>query len=134
MVPYVAIAAAGDKWLKIAFSAASRYGRRATSRMTWVKGACGCLSILLSAASSFGGSIGEPPRRNTQMTEGTVKFFNETKGFGFITPDNGGADAFVHISAVEASGLRTLANNQRVSYELVPDRRGRDSAANLKAL
>ena len=68
------------------------------------------------------------------MTEGTVKFFNETKGFGFITPDDGGADAFVHISAVEASGLRTLANNQRVSYELVPDRRGRDSAANLKAL
>lgn len=68
------------------------------------------------------------------MTEGTVKFFNETKGFGFITPDDGGADAFVHISAVEASGMRTLANNQRVSYELVPDRRGRDSAANLKAL
>ena len=68
------------------------------------------------------------------MTQGTVKFFNETKGFGFITPDDGGPDAFVHISAVEASGLPTLANNQRVSYELQPDRRGRDSAANLKAI
>ena len=68
------------------------------------------------------------------MTQGTVKFFNETKGFGFITPDDGGQDAFVHISAVEASGMQTLANNQRVSYELQPDRRGRDSAANLKAI
>ena len=68
------------------------------------------------------------------MPEGTVKFFNETKGFGFITPDGGGSDAFVHISAVEAAGLGTLHNDQRVSYELQPDRRGRESAANLKAL
>jgi len=68
------------------------------------------------------------------MPEGTVKFFNETKGFGFITPDGGGSDAFVHISAVEAAGLRTLNNDQRVSYDLEPDRRGRESAANLKAL
>ena len=66
--------------------------------------------------------------------QGTVKFFNETKGFGFITPDGGGSDAFVHISAVEAAGLRTLNNDQRVSYDLEPDRRGRESAANLKAL
>jgi CspA family cold shock protein len=68
------------------------------------------------------------------MPEGTVKFFNETKGFGFITPDDGGSDAFVHISAVEAAGLGTLSTDQRVSYELQPDRRGRESAANLKAL
>lgn len=68
------------------------------------------------------------------MIEGTVKFFNEAKGFGFITPDQGGNDAFVHISALEASGLRTLASDQRVSYELQPDRRGRESATNIKAL
>ena len=65
---------------------------------------------------------------------GTVKFFNETKGFGFITPDGGGNDAFVHISAVEAAGMRSLASDQRVSYELEPDRRGRESACNLKAI
>jgi CspA family cold shock protein len=68
------------------------------------------------------------------MIEGTVKFFNETKGFGFITPDQGGQDAFVHISALEASGMRSLATDQRVSYELQPDRRGRESATNIKAL
>ena len=68
------------------------------------------------------------------MIQGTVKFFNETKGFGFITPDEGGNDAFVHISALEASGMRTLASDQRVSYELQPDRRGRESATNIKAI
>jgi len=67
------------------------------------------------------------------MPVGTVKFFNETKGYGFIAPDGGGNDAFVHISAVEASGMRTLHENQRVSYELQPDRRGKMAAANLKA-
>ncbi|MBA3666444.1 MAG: cold-shock protein [Sphingomonas sp.] len=68
------------------------------------------------------------------MIQGTVKFFNEMKGFGFITPDGGGNDAFVHISAVEAAGMRSLVSDQRVSYELAPDRRGRESATNLKAL
>ena len=67
------------------------------------------------------------------MIQGTVKFFNETKGFGFITPDEGGNDAFVHISAVEAAGMRSLASDQRVSYELEQDRRGKMSAVNLKA-
>ena len=66
------------------------------------------------------------------MPQGTVKFFNKMKGFGFITPDGGGQDAFVHISAVEAAGLSGLDQDQRVSYELEPDRRGRESAANLK--
>ena len=67
------------------------------------------------------------------MPIGTVKFFNETKGYGFIAPDGGGNDAFVHITAVEASGMRTLHENQRVSYELQPDRRGKMAATNLKA-
>ena len=68
------------------------------------------------------------------MPQGTVKFFNDMKGFGFITPDGGGEDAFVHVSALEAAGLRSLTQNQRVEYELEPDRRGRMSAANVKAL
>lgn len=67
------------------------------------------------------------------MAIGTVKFFNENKGYGFIAPDGGGQDAFVHISAVENSGMRTLRENQRVSYELQEDRRGKMAAVNLKA-
>ncbi len=68
------------------------------------------------------------------MIQGTVKFFNTTKGFGFIQPENGGKDAFVHISAVERSGLTTLSEGQRVSYELMTGRDGKASAVNLKAL
>ncbi len=64
---------------------------------------------------------------------GTVKFFNADKGFGFIAPDNGGTDAFVHISAVERAGFVTLQQNQRVSYELENDKRGRSSAVSLEA-
>ena len=67
------------------------------------------------------------------MTTGTVKFFNEHKGYGFIAPDGGGQDAFVHISAVERAGFRSLRENQRVSYELSEDNRGRTSAVNLKS-
>lgn len=67
------------------------------------------------------------------MTTGTVKFFNENKGYGFIAPDGGGNDAFVHISAVERSGMRSLRENQRVSYDLQQDNRGKMSAVNLKA-
>jgi CspA family cold shock protein len=67
------------------------------------------------------------------MTTGTVKWFNAQKGFGFIAPDNGGSDAFVHISAVERSGIGDLREGQRVSYELVSDRKsGKMSADNLK--
>ncbi len=66
------------------------------------------------------------------MTTGTVKFFNEGKGYGFIAPDEGGKDAFVHISAVENSGMRTLRENQRVTYDLQEDRRGKMAAVNLK--
>ena len=68
------------------------------------------------------------------MPQGTVNFFNDAKGFGFIAPDEGGNDAFVHVTALEASGLRTLSQNQRVEYDLAPDRRGRESATNVKAL
>lgn len=67
------------------------------------------------------------------MAVGTVKFFNTTKGFGFITPEGGGKDVFVHISAVERSGMSTLGEGQKVSFELERDRQGRDSAANLKS-
>ncbi len=67
------------------------------------------------------------------MPIGTVKFFNADKGYGFIAPEDGGNDAFVHISAVEAAGMRTLDKEQRVSYELEQDRRGKMSAVNLAA-
>lgn len=63
---------------------------------------------------------------------GTVKFFNADKGYGFISPDTGGNDAFVHISAVERAGMATLNQNQRVGYELEEDRRGKMSAVNLQ--
>ena len=65
---------------------------------------------------------------------GTVKFFNASKGFGFITPDDGGKDVFVHISAVEASGMHSLTDNQKVSFGVEPDRRGKGpKAVNLAA-
>ncbi|MEO5597743.1 MAG: cold-shock protein [Novosphingobium sp.] len=67
------------------------------------------------------------------MITGTVKFFNADKGYGFIAPEGGGGDAFVHISAVEAAGMRTLDKDQRVSYELETDRRGKTSAVNLQS-
>ena len=65
-------------------------------------------------------------------TTGTVKFFNADKGYGFIAPDGGGNDAFVHITAVERAGMPTLRQDQRVSYELEQDRRGKMSAVNLQ--
>ncbi len=65
------------------------------------------------------------------MTIGTVKFFNEDKGYGFIQPDDGGKDSFVHISAVQAAGLATLSKDQRVSYDVETGRNGKESAINL---
>lgn len=69
------------------------------------------------------------------VNSGTVKWFNATKGFGFIQPDDGAADVFVHISAVERAGMSSLKEGQKVSFELVQDRRtGKTSADNLRAL
>ncbi|MEQ9637588.1 MAG: cold-shock protein [Devosia marina] len=65
------------------------------------------------------------------MINGTVKFYNATKGFGFITPDTGGKDAFVHVSAIERAGLSTLADGQKVTYDLENGRDGRESAINI---
>jgi cold shock protein len=66
-----------------------------------------------------------------KMPTGTVKFFNETKGYGFIQPDDGSPDSFVHISDVERAGLRTLNRDQKVSYEVEQDQRGKSRAVNL---
>ena len=68
------------------------------------------------------------------MTTGTVKFFNATKGFGFIQPDTGGADVFVHISAVERAGMRTIVEGQKLSFDVVKDaRNGKSAAENLQS-
>ena len=68
------------------------------------------------------------------MRIGTVKFFNESKGFGFIQPEDGGADSFVHITEVERAGMSTLRENQRVSYDVEEDQRGKLKATNLRAV
>lgn len=68
------------------------------------------------------------------MPSGTVKFFNPDKGYGFIAPDDGGPDSFVHISAVERSGMSSLDKDQRVNFEVETDRRGKLSAVNLQAI
>jgi CspA family cold shock protein len=72
-------------------------------------------------------------KKEKTMPIGTVKFFNSDKGYGFIQPEDGGSDAFVHISAVERAGMSTLNKEQRVTYELETDSRGRTSAVNLSA-
>lgn len=71
--------------------------------------------------------------KDTHMITGTVKFFNADKGYGFIAPEGGGDDAFVHISAVERAGMSTLDKEQRVTYELEKDQRGKMSAVNIQA-
>ena len=68
------------------------------------------------------------------MTTGTVKFYNSAKGYGFIQPDDGGKDVFVHVSALERAGLRTLVEGQKVSFDIEADRRtGKTNASNLRA-
>jgi len=68
------------------------------------------------------------------MPIGTVKFFNASKGYGFISPESGGQDSFVHISAVERAGMSTPSQNQRISYEVQSDNRGKESPVNLQAI
>src|SRR5262249_21304139 len=89
--------------------------------------------VLFPSISSPAGIV---PRdlssKETAMAAGVVKFFNVQKGFGFITPETGGNDVFVHVSAVERSGLQTLKEGHRVSFEVERDRQGRPSAVNLK--
>jgi len=78
--------------------------------------------------------IGQSCFKEAPMASGAVKWFNATKGFGFIQPDDGGQDVFVHISAVERAGMRDLREGQKISYELVQDKRsGKNSADNLRA-
>jgi CspA family cold shock protein len=72
--------------------------------------------------------------RRSGMPTGTVKWFNQTKGYGFIAPDDGGADIFVHISAVQAAGMRGLNENQKLGFEMETGRNGKQSATNLKTL
>ncbi|MBT3238572.1 MAG: cold-shock protein [Rhodospirillaceae bacterium] len=66
------------------------------------------------------------------MVNGTVKWFNATKGYGFIEPEDGGKDAFIHISALEQSGIASLNDGQKVSYDLVPGRDGKEAAENVQ--
>ena len=78
--------------------------------------------------------IREEEEGDTDMPNGTVKWFNTTKGYGFIEPEEGGKDVFVHISAVERSGMKALAENQKLSYELQDGRDGRVMATELQSL
>ena len=78
-------------------------------------------------------ALEQPPQGEMAMATGTVKWFNATKGFGFIQPTDGGTDVFVHISAVERAGMRDLNEGQKISYDVVADKRtGKSSADNLK--
>ena len=86
------------------------------------------------AAQKTPGGFGGHDQGNGLMPTGTVKWFNTTKGYGFIAPDEGGKDVFVHISAVEKAGLTGLADNMKIGYELVEGRDGRQHAGELQAL
>ena len=93
------------------------------------------VSLLIDARREARGMVNYYGSGVKDMDIGTVKWFNSTKGFGFIQPDNGGPDAFVHISAVERAGLRDLQEGQKLTYELVADRKsGKMSADHLKAI
>ncbi len=89
----------------------------------------------LSTARGFAGKHNLHVRKDVPMTTGTVKWFNTQKGFGFIAPDDGSKDAFVHVSAVERSGIGELREGQKLDFELVTDQRnGKLAAENLKLL
>jgi CspA family cold shock protein len=81
-----------------------------------------------------GTQTGNPKLEESTMATGTIKWFNPAKGFGFIEPEDGSNDAFVHISAVERAGLSSLSEGQKVSYELQPGQNGKSSAENLSVI
>jgi cold shock protein len=83
--------------------------------------------------AAFRGRATTVSRKETTMPTGTVKFFNADKGYGFIAPDDGGADSFVHITAVQAAGMQSLDKDQRLNYEVEQGRNGKASAVNLSA-
>jgi CspA family cold shock protein len=96
----------------------------------------GALRLLFPSLATLGKSetgFRSHPMKEFDMPIGTVKFFDNNKGYGFITNEAGGSDAFVHISAVEAAGMSTLEKEQRISYDLENDKRGKTSAVNLQA-
>src|ERR1700726_2961328 len=89
---------------------------------------------LLCNWASVSRTAGAYPRRqkgNASMPQGTVKWFNPTKGYGFIAPDTGGKDVFVHISAVQKAGLRSLSEGQKLGFEIEQQQNGRTAAVNL---
>jgi CspA family cold shock protein len=94
---------------------------------------CGKRPIFFGVMPRAGVRAGRSAGRDGMPT-GTVKWFNTTKGYGFIAPDDGGKDVFVHISAVERAGLTGLADNQKVAFEMIEGRDGRKSAGDLKPL
>src|SRR5215218_10760961 len=92
------------------------------------------LALIEELRPSSGAALIPPAVKGHPMATGTVKWFNETKGYGFIQPDQGGKDVFVHISAVERSGMNGLAEGMKVTYDVEADRRtGKESATNLRA-
>jgi CspA family cold shock protein len=93
------------------------------------------LSPNLERAGCAGVRLHDPCLKEKFMPQGTVKFFNDQKGFGFIQPDDGGKDVFVHISAVERAGMRAFSEGQKIVFDVVADRRtGKSSADNLQAV
>jgi CspA family cold shock protein len=111
----------------------STYITPATVAKLTVFGALRLLFPSLASPSSSETDFRSPPKKELNMPIGTVKFFDTAKGYGFITNEAGGSDAFVHISAVEAAGLGSLEKEQRLSYELQNDQRGKTSAVNLQS-
>jgi cold shock protein len=94
------------------------------------------LQISNKSAALTRGHITHVPEKKSTMTKGTVKWFNDQKGFGFIQPDDGGKDIFVHISAVERAGMRALNEGQKIGFDVVVDRKNpaKSSADNLRAV
>ena len=110
----------------------------ALARIACAEGALAAVETMFDeqvAGSNQSVSTETPAPREGTTTNGTVKWFNVTKGFGFIEPDDGGPDAFVHISAVERAGMTTLQEGQKLSYEMVADKRsGKQAADRIKAV